>query len=363
MKCLFLHVDNFRCEIIHNDKSRKMGLPEDGEKNYTNLNCLVNYICFEQEDKYLDLNFLTDEILKVCAITKVQKLIMFPFAHLSNKLLDLENAKFLAGILSLKIDQKVERHSGKLELMQIPFGYDKKFAIETKGHSFNVIFREYNCKVQDVYDKAILSHPEYTEMTDKMLELISGTVLEVGSGTGLFTKQILKKGVGLLFCIEPDKEFYAKFKENNPRVDIEKISGENYHQPESFDTITMSLVLHHIKDEKKKNFLLNLKKNLKSGGKIIIGDVFLPPYKNKIGWKESLKKYHENRLKLIKEDETFVKYIELEAWEDGKNKSSEFKICISEALHLLKETGYSQIDVIPVGSQDFGGYNIITATK
>jgi len=363
MKCLFLHLDNFHCEIMFNEKSKKMHLDDNQINQFENENCLVGYICFEENDKFLDFDFVVNEILKVCAITKVNKLIIFPFAHLSSSLLNIEDSIFLLDYLVKRIKKKIIHSISGLEIMQIPFGYDKKFSMETKGHSFNVMFREFSGNMYNVYDRAILSHSEYNEMTNVMLDFISGTVLEVGSGTGLFTKKITEKGNNLLFCIEPDTNFYKQFKVNLPSISIERFGGENYKSTNSFDCITMCLVLHHIKDNGKLNFLKNLRENLKENGTIIVGDVFLPKYINSVGWKESLNKYHNYRLRKAKDKEPFVGYIEKQALLDGLNKNGEYKISLEIAIDLFEKVGFSEIRSIPIQSQEYGGYNIIIAKK
>lgn len=44
-----------------------------------------------------------------------------------------------------------------------------------------------------IYNKAISSHKSYTKMNKIIANFVHGKILEIGAGTGLLTKEILKK--------------------------------------------------------------------------------------------------------------------------------------------------------------------------
>ena len=94
---------------------------------------------------------------------------------------------------------------------------------------------------------------------------------------------------------------------------------------------------------------------------MIIGDVFIPSYNNKKERDKSLTLFHTYRLKNSKTKE--AKLIERIAFKDGLRRKGEYKISIEKSTELLKKSRYKILEIIKIGSQKFGGYNIIIAQK
>lgn len=164
-----------------------------------------------------------------------------------------------------------------------------------------------------------------------------------------------------MVCIEPNVHFFRKFKADNPRINIKRIKGENFISRGKFDFIVMSLVFHHIPDNNKEKFLNIIQKNLKPHGKVIIGDVFIPSYKNEKERNCSLIVFHNLRIKKAKSKES--KLVEKMALKDGLKREGEYKISIENMFELIKKSKYKLLKRIKVGPQKFGGYNILKIRK
>src|SRR5258708_10062567 len=146
-------------------------------------------------------------------------------------------------------------------------------------------------------------------------------VLEFGAGTGLFTKRLLKLRDIDLTSIEIDWACYhvlldsvmgirgvkkeetiratsvADSESSNALVegrarlrDVFTLERHNsvihcinadcrtYDPPGTFDCILSSFADHHIKTYDKAEYFENIKRNMKDGGWVVVGDEFLPDY-------------------------------------------------------------------------------------
>jgi 2-polyprenyl-3-methyl-5-hydroxy-6-metoxy-1,4-benzoquinol methylase len=90
------------------------------------------------------------------------------------------------------------------------------------------------------------------------------SVLDVGTGNGVFLKVLSDMGISNLDCIEPDATMFKKsnLKIRNHFLDIKEIQNAEY------DLISLNQVLEHVHDPQ--SFVLNLSKLLKKDGFIYI---------------------------------------------------------------------------------------------
>ena len=72
----------------------------------------------------------------MCKDTGHTRVVLFPFAHLSNKLADTDT--------TLKAIILLEENLKGLELQRAHFGSDKKLILDVFGHKGNVRYREFN---------------------------------------------------------------------------------------------------------------------------------------------------------------------------------------------------------------------------
>lgn len=101
-------------------------------------------------------------------------------------------------------------------------------------------------------------------------------ILDIGIGTGLLTYELYKNG-GQVYGVDFSDKMIMKAKEKMPRGTFYKYDF-NHGIPDEiknieFDYIVSSYAIHHINDEEKINFIIELKKILKRNGKIIIADI------------------------------------------------------------------------------------------
>src|SRR5262249_44557585 len=121
------------------------------------------------------------------------------------------------------------------------------------------------------YDQHEERHAYYVEMMDRLAGLIAsrsagrkGRVLELGAGTGLFTKRILAiPEVNELHAIELDwacfKCLERKFKAEPPgRLKLHFQDSRTYNADGEFDFIVTSFSDHHINEDDKQAYFLNV---------------------------------------------------------------------------------------------------------
>lgn len=112
---------------------------------------------------------------------------------------------------------------------------------------------------------------------NQCIDLYQGTrVLDIGIGTGLLTKELYRQGAeiyGIDFspkmlelakCIMPNSRFSCHDFGNGLPVEF---------KPIKFHYIISSYAIHHLDNDKKIDFIAELKDSLEEDGKIIIADI------------------------------------------------------------------------------------------
>jgi len=127
MRCLVTHVDFIEYEPVHKEVSNA----EDVEKKVYRLEqLLVIFTAVEEKDNEEKLKKMVSEVLKTVEHLGVRKILIYPFAHLSNQLARpsraLELIKQFEGMLKEK----------GLEVSRAPFGWSKGLHIKVKSHPF-----------------------------------------------------------------------------------------------------------------------------------------------------------------------------------------------------------------------------------
>lgn len=212
------------------------------------------------------------------------------------------------------------------------------------------------------YDLVVGENKDYQEMIKLIAELTKGDVLEIGSGTGLLTAELLKRSaLSKILCIDISEEFVKNFQERFPILDIICADAINYSYENKFTMIVMSLVYHHIKDEEKENFLKNMFNHLADGGQMIIGDAFILPYVDEGERNNSLKLYHQKRI--TESRSKIAGDIERQSLKDGLERNGEWKTSVEILKKQLLKVGFEEIKVFDVCSQETGGYKVVTAIK
>lgn len=98
----------------------------------TYTECLIARISIEKGDEFKVKN-ISKAILEVYLILKPKLIILFPFAHLSNNLIEIDKAE--------EIFKQLTENLGNLPKMPLSFGISKGYSLNIKNHKLNNIFR------------------------------------------------------------------------------------------------------------------------------------------------------------------------------------------------------------------------------
>ncbi len=125
MRILQLHSDFIEYEPI----KKEVAMAEEAEKKPTRLNDLVVlFTCVEQGDDDAVAKRAVDEVKNSLKALKANRILIYPYAHLSTNLAKPADA--------LKILKKMELYAKDLalEAYRSPFGWNKRFSLSIKGH-------------------------------------------------------------------------------------------------------------------------------------------------------------------------------------------------------------------------------------
>lgn len=96
---------------------------------------VVAMFSVEENDSPGSIQRAIKEIKKASLEHKQSSIVLFPFAHLSNKLASPEKAKEFA--------EKINEGLQSFEVIQTPFGISKEILLHIYGHQGNVKYREF----------------------------------------------------------------------------------------------------------------------------------------------------------------------------------------------------------------------------
>lgn len=126
MKVLLLDVERIGYELIkpeasiYEDASEKRAMLEDA---------VAMMISIEKDDDEAVADKAVADVKKFMTQLKRTRLIVYPFAHLSNQLSDPASAMKLIDYI-----YKSASSDKQLEVKKAPFGWNKKLTLEMKGH-------------------------------------------------------------------------------------------------------------------------------------------------------------------------------------------------------------------------------------
>ncbi len=103
-------------------------------------------------------------------------------------------------------------------------------------------------------------------------------VLDIGCGTGLLSLKFLQASDCLVTAVDNSREMMALFRDKIKKLGIQKRvacklmdAGSPNFPADTFDIIASTVTLHHLKQ--KLNPLKNMRRILKPGGRLLIGDI------------------------------------------------------------------------------------------
>ncbi len=138
MRILFIHADYIEFEA----REKALKNAEEIEKKKERYEeCLVSFISVEEGDEKI-VDRAAREIKDVASKLNVERIVLYPYAHLSSKL------------ASPEIGMKVLRNLEDLlreeyEVHRAPFGWYKSFVISCKGHPLSELSKEISAEVKE----------------------------------------------------------------------------------------------------------------------------------------------------------------------------------------------------------------------
>ncbi|MEN2974073.1 MAG: threonine--tRNA ligase [Candidatus Caldarchaeales archaeon] len=149
MKILQLHVDYVEYEPIEKESS----IYEDVEKRtYRIHDALLVLVSVERDDEESLALELVRDVAEFMDKMKIEKLVIYPYAHLSTDLASPQKA--------LSIIKKIREEASKnFEVHNAPFGWNKRLVVAVKGHPLAEQLRSYGgltSKREEPVSKALL---------------------------------------------------------------------------------------------------------------------------------------------------------------------------------------------------------------
>ena len=94
------------------------------------------------------------------------------------------------------------------------------------------------------------------------IDIDNASVLDIGSGTGVWSAVYNKNGAGKVLGIDFADEMVNQSKKNYPELDFEKGDAKNLHQfsDNQFDIVTASYVIHGVTQEHRSQMLTEMKR-------------------------------------------------------------------------------------------------------
>ena len=152
MRVLFIHADYIEFEA----KSKAMKAAEEIERKRERYEeCLVAFISVEEGDSSL-LHKAVDEIEDVAKKVNAERIVLYPYAHLSSKLAGASEAMDVLR----NLEEEMEKRG--YEVHRAPFGWYKSFVISCKGHPLSELSKEIKSEEKEEESEALKAEKRTT---------------------------------------------------------------------------------------------------------------------------------------------------------------------------------------------------------
>lgn len=228
--------------------------------------------------------------------------------------------------------------------------------------------------IRKQYIKQVEQYPLYEKWLDWMIDEISSKltlgqrklITEYGSGPGLFAGKIKDLPDHEYVAIEPNQVFGGMTKDAHPLAKVIENTAESYRSPNSADIVCATATYHHFVDKFKA--LKNIYQNLKPGGHLLIGDVFLPAYKFDKNYNPAdRQEFLDSNIAYAAKQILYMQNPDLPSIEDQLKtfildtlRYEELKVCLYILLHQLKAAGFEDITAAEMlyKEQNIGWYKV-----
>jgi hypothetical protein len=232
------------------------------------------------------------------------------------------------------------------------------------------------------YDLHEEQHAYYVEMMDRMIAICEAarangarptTILEMGAGTGLFTKRLMALEDVDIVAVEIDWACYLRLahlgKHAKAKLTCRQADSRSYDPggpSKRFAFVMSSFADHHIKPYDKARYFANVKRNMEPGALFIVGDEFLPPHDERDveARREALRTYHGHIIGIAQsKGQAELAALETEAMNSGLSEIGDFKLTCKEYESKIKAAGFtveSKVLIGPTDTPDVGGVYVYT---
>lgn len=167
MRILQLDVNTITYKMIKPEAS----IYESIEKKEQSVsNALVIFITIEQDDTKDYAQKMIHDVSKFLIQQKIKNLVLYPFAHLSDNLGDLDAASSLFGKIKEYAHEKIK----DVTIYAAPFGWNKQLSLDIKGYPLAEQSRRYGVNVEGAaikkerkrVDLAIVKKSEWADLAE-----------------------------------------------------------------------------------------------------------------------------------------------------------------------------------------------------
>ncbi|MDI3498816.1 threonine--tRNA ligase [Archaeoglobus sp.] len=148
MKLLLIHADYMEYEV---KKKTKLAEPFDGKGERVE-EVLVAFTSVEKGDDENVVRKAAEAIREVAEKVNAERIMIYPYAHLSSNLADAETA--------VKLLKQLEAELSDFEVHRSPFGWYKAFRISCKGHPLSELSREIGGEAEAEVTQALKDEEE-----------------------------------------------------------------------------------------------------------------------------------------------------------------------------------------------------------
>jgi threonyl-tRNA synthetase len=181
MRVLLIHADKFEYEVKESTKMAEE-LPKGHEKKHAFKEVLVAFSTIESSDEDVEAisQVAAADFLDVVEKVKAERLVLYPYAHLSPNL-----ASPKLAIEVLKATEAALKEKG-IEVHRSPFGWYKAFDIRCKGHPLSELSREFSAEkkvtreevVEKISKDYYILTPEGDEVPIDLEQIDSAKILD-----------------------------------------------------------------------------------------------------------------------------------------------------------------------------------------
>lgn len=191
MRILQLHADFFEYEPISIEIEAKYADEDVSGTKVKFEDLVVTFVAIEEGDDHLVARFAVQDIKRYMQQIKNNKLLIYPYSHLSSNLASPRKA------LEILNSMKDETLKDNIKVSRAPFGWTKSFSVKVKAHPLAENFR--------IYDKSTI-----TKQTDKEdLPLSNMKLNQISDGSISNALRAEDSLQSRWFVLEPDGEMIS----------------------------------------------------------------------------------------------------------------------------------------------------------